>query len=228
MVVYPLLIPLKIHDSAIFSVVDFPLYKLPHTSLMNGADSMLLAARNDFIRAEQIRSRKWIKLLIFSLIVLSGIVWFVLTIGPWLSTYPFLFLYFLIMAVGGIFIFLSTLLALILTKDIIRRRKGISKIMSAPKKAPADRWLEYEIRMLLMLNNFMNPQEQIRRIQRIREKSQSDLYNPWLSKLKELKYYNLSLVKQRRLPVKLIIVCVFISPYLLLLLASLISDLFNL
>ena len=79
-----------------------------------------------------------------------------------------------------------------------------------------------------MLNNFMNPQEQIRRIQRIREKSQSDLYNPWLSKLKELKYYNLSLVKQRRLPAKLIIVSVLISPYLLLLLASLIIDLFNL
>lgn len=159
---------------------------IPPDSSMNGADSLLLAARNDFIRAEQIRSRKWIKLLIFSLIVLSGIVWFVLTIGPWLSTYPFLFLFFLFIAVGGIFIFLSTLLALILTKDIIRRRKGISKIMSAPNYAPAGRRIEYEVRSIKMVRPYMTSFQLSEKLAFIRNLGKSDPDNPWLKELEAM------------------------------------------
>ncbi|MFN4913747.1 MAG: hypothetical protein ACK5FT_00350 [Sphingomonadales bacterium] len=210
-----------------YPVVD----TLPPDSSMNDADRMLKAARKQFYRAEKARFNRKSKGIVMLSILIISLACFLLIYGSELSIllfYPFLFVLMMVFVLAGIFLLLGLLFGLVISQDTIRKQKGIRKILRAPKKAPADRWLEYEIRMLLMLNNFMNPQEQIRRIQRIREKSQSDLYNPWLSKLKELKYYNLSLVKQRRLPAKIIIVSVFISPYLLLLLASLIIDLFNL
>ncbi len=157
---------------------------IPPDSSMNGADSMLLAARNDFIRAEQIRSRKWIKLLIFSLITAVGVGWLLYTLVP-MAVH---FLFFLLLFFLGIIVFyvLGIILILILIKDKIRKRHGISKIMSAPTKAPANRRIEYEVRAIKMVRPYMSSFQLSEKLAFIRNLGKSDPDNPWLKELEAM------------------------------------------
>ena len=109
-------------------------------------------------------------------------------------------LYQILLVFGGIMVLGTWLSGFVIISLLpeFKRGKAYRKILNSPKKAPEGRQLEYEIRMLLMLNNVMSREEQIRRIQKIREVSQSDLYNPWLSRLKELKYYKESSAKLKK------------------------------
>jgi len=111
--------------------------------------------------------------------------------------------YQILLVLGGVMVVGAWLIGSVIVSCLpeFKKWKAYRKILNSPNKAPEGRQLEYEIRMLLMLNNVMSREEQIRRIQKIREVSQSDLYNPWLSRLKELKYYHESTQKLKRLSV---------------------------
>ena len=176
-----------------FPIID----KLPPASSMNGADSLLLSAQKDFIRAERISSRTPLKKLIILILGITVAGWVFYQIQSkevfndpntgWLAIFVILFyllLYWLLL--GLLYLYINF-------KDKIRRRLGISKIMRAPRKAPPSRRIEYEVRSLLMLNNFMPRRIQLKKIGIIRDLSQTDKYNPWLGRLKELKYYKESL-----------------------------------
>lgn len=159
---------------------------IPPDSFMNGADSLLLAAQKDFIRAEEIRSHKWIKLLIFSLIVLAGLTWFFINIFPDLAYYHWLNLFLLLMALIGILIFLGSILFLIIMQDLLHKRNGVSKIMSAPNQAPALRRIEYEVRCIKMIRSYMSSLLLNKKVDFIRDLGKSDPDNPWLKELDKL------------------------------------------
>ena len=77
-------------------------------------------------------------------------------------------------------------MAVILMKDQIFKRHGVSKIMSAPTKASANRRIEYEVRAIKMVRPYMSSFQLSEKLAFIRNLGKSDPDNPWLKELEAM------------------------------------------
>lgn len=183
--------------------LGFTVDAVPPPAMRNKADEQLARAQKWLDKYERNQANRNINLAAYFLLTTPPAAAAIIALeAAMVGTSQYVF-YQILLVLGGVMVLGTWFIGSVIVSFLpeFKEWKAYRKILNSPNKAPEGRQLEYEIRMLLMLNNVMSREEQIRRIQKIREVSQSDLYNPWLSRLKELKYYHESTQKLKRLSV---------------------------
>lgn len=153
-------------------------------SLQNGADKEYAAAADDLEKYRKHKKNLARNEGIYALISAPILALVIIYLESQMIGAPFL-IKMLIVISGANFIEFWIIGFLIIS--LIPRGKltsAINHIKKAPQKAPDGRRIEYEVRTLLMLKNFLTHNEINKIIKRIRQIAETDPYNPWLEKLK--------------------------------------------
>jgi len=174
--------------------LGFSVDTIPPKALMNNADLKLARAQKLLDKYERNQRNQIANLSIYALLSTPILVKTLILIVEEIQAsnkYPFLqaILFLGIIGVVGYWLFGFLVVGGL---PAIKANRAYRKIKIAPKHAPDSRRIEYEVRVLLMLNNVMSEAKQIKRIKRIKELSQTDPYNPWLKRLEELRFYQVS------------------------------------
>lgn len=164
---------------------------VPPPALRNKADKELARAQEWLDRYERNQANSAVNMAAYVIITVPAMVAVIALLESAMVGTSQNALYQFMLLLLGMCAFGAWLTGGWLIADMPKRKaaRAYRKIRNAPRKAPPERRIEYEVRVLLMLNEAMSPKEQKQRIQRIRELAQTDPYNPWLKRLKELKYY---------------------------------------
>lgn len=169
---------------------------VPPPALRNKADLELARAQEWLDRYERNQANRAVNMAAYLIISVPALIAvFVLLESEMVGTSQYV-LYQLMLVLLGIGAIWGWLIGGWIIADLPKWKaaSAYQKIRNAPRKAPPERRIEYEVRVLLMLNEVMSPKEQIKRIRKIRDMAQTDPHNPWLEKLKKLKFYNLSVL----------------------------------
>lgn len=169
---------------------------IPLADQRNGADKKLAKAKKWMDRYDRNIANNSINLIVYLAITtpVLFVLLFMLISSIVLSSYVFMQILYFFLGYLAVFTWLYGTVLVLMLPDV-KAALAYRKIRRSPSKSPADRRIEYEVRMLFMLQHVMSSGQQIKRIRSIREKLQLDPYNPWLSKLKELKYYHMAMIK---------------------------------
>lgn len=179
--------------------LGFYVDSVPPPALRNKADKQLARAQELLDRYERNQANSAVNMATYLIITVPAMVAVIASLeSEMVGTSKYVLYQFMLLLLGmcaiGAWLIGGWLIAYMPKRKAARAYR---KILNAPRKAPPERRIEYEVRVLLMLNRVMSPQEQVRRIREIREISQTDPYNPWLKRLQELKYYPVVQLSQK-------------------------------
>ena len=179
--------------------LGFYVDSVPPPALRNGADKELARAQEWLDRYERNQANSAVNLATYFISTTPVLAAFIAILeSEMVGTSKYVFYQFVLLMLGmcaiGTWLFGGWLIS---DMPKWKAARAYDKILNAPRKAPPDRRIEYEVRVLLMLNEAMSPQEQIRRIRKIREMAQTDPYNPWLKRLSELRYHKVVQLEQK-------------------------------
>lgn len=180
--------------------IGFAVDTIPPPMERNKADIKLSKADRAIHRYAEIRTNMNTVMTIFTLISACILVPVIGPLLPGLSSanvFVFILTFFLLTLILGTW---SMLWLYLYLRPELKAQRACRLIRRAPLHAPKNRFIEYEVRSLLMLDNYVSRRWQIKHIRKLREISQTDLYNPWLNKIKNLRYYNESKLKKSQRP----------------------------
>ncbi|NBP06235.1 MAG: hypothetical protein EBV15_08475, partial [Bacteroidetes bacterium] len=162
---------------------------VPPTAERNKADQKLLKADNAIRRYAEIRTNMKTVMAVFIPVSASLFLPVLVQLTLNFSSTNLLTVFLSLVLVGFLISVWSLMFIYFLFRPELKAKRACRLIRRAPLHAPKNRFIEYEVRSLLMLNNYMSRRMQIKHIRKLREISQTDLYNPWLNKIKSLRYY---------------------------------------
>jgi hypothetical protein len=202
-IVYPLKPIVKLDSAAKLKKIAIPtaiptIDTIPPENARNEADKMLFSAQKKLLAYQRQKTNILRNVVIYNVLALPLLFfWIKSTIENW----SFVFI------VGGLFgAFLELILLMILLAEIsvylslnlifpilpkLSLDRAVTLISKAPKSAPPERRVEYEVRCLKIIAKNLTLFQLKNRIQKIREIAQIDPYSPWLRTLDaiEIEYF---------------------------------------
>jgi hypothetical protein len=205
---------LKYFPLVVDSVID--------DSLQNGADKEYAAAAR---RME--KYRKYLKNLpkyelIYGLSTAPFVALLIIYLASMMLLAPAIIQVLLLIAMGAVFTAWIWGFAFIAFFPYFYFKSAMNRILRAPKKAPSNRRIEYEVRTLIMLQKYLSKRYIKKKIKYIRQLGQTDPYNPWLEKLNYLEQVELKSSKIKGMDVLKIVLGIYVLRLLVTLLISII------
>lgn len=166
--------------------LPFKVDTLPPDSLRNEADLMYAKADKQLKKYISIKQNLWKYELVYFLSTTPLVVFGIATLEAEMAFAGFFTQFLIVLAGMSIVGTWITLALVLLSLPGAYLKSAANNIKRAPKFAPKERRIEYEIRSILMLGTRLNRHYVKKKIKIIKELAQTDPYNPWLDKLPQL------------------------------------------